>query len=316
KYNPDGSLGSSWHPWVGKDGKPQLPIQEDETALVIWALWERYKRHHDVEFVAQLYLKLVKKAADWMVEYRDPVNKLPLPSWDLWEERRGVLSFTVAAVWAGLQAAANFTDTFGERDLSGRYRETAEEIRQAAIKHLYDVPNRRFLRMINFQPDGTVDKDYVVDSSVWGLFYFGMFSPDDPMIVSTMQAVETCLTVKTDVGGVARYQNDYYHQVSKDVERVPGNPWFICTLWMAQWYIARAKTLEDLKPAVDVLVWVQQHGLRSGVLAEQVDPYTDAPLSVSPLTWSHAQVLMTVHDYVEKYRQLGGKALSPAPVHV
>jgi GH15 family glucan-1,4-alpha-glucosidase len=36
KYNPDGSLGSSWHPWYS-DGQQQLPIQEDETALVLWA---------------------------------------------------------------------------------------------------------------------------------------------------------------------------------------------------------------------------------------------------------------------------------------
>ncbi len=38
KYNPNGSLASSWHPWR-RDGKKNLPIQEDETALVLWALW-------------------------------------------------------------------------------------------------------------------------------------------------------------------------------------------------------------------------------------------------------------------------------------
>jgi GH15 family glucan-1,4-alpha-glucosidase len=35
KYNPDGSPASSWHPWVIK-GEAALPIQEDETALVVW----------------------------------------------------------------------------------------------------------------------------------------------------------------------------------------------------------------------------------------------------------------------------------------
>ena len=34
KYSPDGSVASSWHPWT-KDGKLELPIQEDETALVV-----------------------------------------------------------------------------------------------------------------------------------------------------------------------------------------------------------------------------------------------------------------------------------------
>jgi len=37
KYNPDGSTASSWHPWVGAEGTEQLPIQEDETALVLVA---------------------------------------------------------------------------------------------------------------------------------------------------------------------------------------------------------------------------------------------------------------------------------------
>jgi len=106
--------------------------------------------------------------------------------------------------------------------------------------------------------------------------------------------------VKTDVGGVARYENDSYHQVSRDIKNVPGNPWFICTLWMAQWYIAKAQTAADLKPALDILNWVTNHALPSGVMAEQVHPYTNAPLSVSPLTWSHATLVMTVREYVAK----------------
>ena len=57
-----------------------------------------------------------------------------------------------------------------------------------------------------------------------------------------MRAVEQKLWVKTGVGGVARYENDYYHRVSSDIATVPGNPWFICTLWLADYFIARAKT--------------------------------------------------------------------------
>jgi GH15 family glucan-1,4-alpha-glucosidase len=35
----------------------------------------------------------------------------------------------------------------------------------------------------------------------------------------------------------------------------------------------------------------------------QVHPYT-RPLSVSPLTWSHATVVMTVREYLEKWNGL------------
>lgn len=42
----------------------------------------------------------------------------------------------------------------------------------------------------------------------------------------------------------------------------------------------------------------------SGVLAEQVHPYTNAPLSVSPLTWSHGTAVLAVLDYLEKRKEL------------
>ena len=44
-----------------------------------------------------------------------------------------------------------------------------------------------------------------------------LFAPDDPAIVATMRAIEDQLWVKTSVGGVARYFDDYYHQVRHDV---------------------------------------------------------------------------------------------------
>jgi GH15 family glucan-1,4-alpha-glucosidase len=81
---------------------------------------------------------------------------------------------------------------------------------------------------------------------------------------------------------------------------VPGNPWFICTLWLAQWYIAKAESPEDLQEAVSILEWVASRALPSGVLAEQVHPFTNQPLSVSPLTWSHAAFVATVLEYVNK----------------
>src|SRR5207302_3399039 len=55
KYNPDGSTASSWHPWITREGGEQLPIQEDETALVLWALWQRFLRRADVAMVKPLF---------------------------------------------------------------------------------------------------------------------------------------------------------------------------------------------------------------------------------------------------------------------
>ena len=92
------------------------------------------------------------------------------------------------------------------------------------------------------------------------------------------------LWVETSVGGIARYTNDFYHRVGNDTEHVPGNPWFICTMWLAEYDIMRANNLTELNKALPILEWVVDRALASGALAEQIDPYTNEPLSVSPLT--------------------------------
>ena len=301
KYNPDKSLGSSWHPWTDGEGQMQLPIQEDETSLVIHALWQHYDRFRDVEFIRPLYSPLIRRAGEFMVSFRDPHTGLPGQCYDLWEERHGVHAFTVAAVWAGLDAAARFAETFGDEDRGIKFAQARDEIKDAAIKYLWDPERMRFLRRITIDKEtGAIDADVTIDASVYGVFQFGMFAADDPMVVSTMKQVEERLWCKTEIGGMARYENDYYHQISQDVHNVPGNPWIICTLWLAEWYIAKAKSLPDMTRALEILEWVRRHTLESGVLAEQLHPYSGDPISVSPLTWSHATVVMTVREYIAK----------------
>jgi len=312
KYTPAGDPGSSWHPWVDASGKPQYPIQEDETGLVLFALWQHYDHHRDFEFFKAYYRPLIILVGDFLASYIDPLTGLPQPSYDLWEERRGVMSFTVATVWAGLQAAANFAALYGETALADRYRGVAEGIKQGTRRFLFDAEANRFLRRIYVRPDGSTARDLAIDSSVYGLWYFGMFSADDPQIVSTMTGVYDRLWCKTEAGGIARYENDWYYQVSQDIANVPGNPWFICTMWYGQWLVAQARTLDDLARARDILEWVAGAALPSGVLSEQLDPYSKVQLSVSPLTWSHATVVSLVHEYVRRRAALTGTG-TPAP---
>ncbi|HVB63788.1 MAG TPA: glycoside hydrolase family 15 protein [Nitrolancea sp.] len=303
KYNPDGTLASSWHPWY-RDGHKDLPIQEDETALVLWALWEHFERFTDVEFIKPLYRQFITPAADFLTDYRDLETGLPLPSYDLWEERYGILAFTIGAVWAGLIAGARFAEAFGEVERSARYLRAAEEIRHGTDAHLWRTDLGRFVRMIDRRSDGSWEIDGTVDAALAGLWQFGMYEPDDPRIVSTMHMVRERLWVKTEIGGMARYEADEYQRVSPDKTHVPGNPWFICTLWLAEWLAETAHSEEDLAQAMALLKWVCDHALASGVLAEQVHPYTGEPLSVSPLTWSHAALVTTVHAYLRAQKRI------------
>src|SRR5947209_1994979 len=245
-----------------------------------------------------------------MVTYFDERNGLLMPSWDLWEERWGVHAFTVGSVWGGLDAARNFADLFGDVASYVRYRDAAERLREASDTHLYSAELGRFPRRIAVEDDESVTVDTVLDSAIYGLWRFGMYPPDDSRIVDTMKAIATQLANGAEGGGIARYTDDYYFKVESDTRKVPGNPWFMCTMWLAQWYVATAKTAADLQPARDIIDWVVGHQMPGGLLSEQLDPNTGAPLSVSPLTWSHAEFIVTVDDYCKKALALRRKPSS------
>ncbi len=301
KYNPDGSPGSSWHSWF-ENGDMQLPIQEDETALVIWALWNHFTIYRDVELIKPLYKPLIKSAGDFMLGYREQRTGLPFPSYDLWEEKRGISTFTTAAVIAGLRAAANFAKAFGENDKSSSYMEGAAQMRAAMMEHLYSREAGRFVKMI-VPTQGNLLKDETIDASLFGAFYFGAFEPLDACVQGTMDAIRRELTVKTAVGGIARYRGDTYQRASNDAA-VPGNPWVLCTLWLAQYQIAIAKSVNALREPLELFEWVAAHACQSGVLAEQIHPHTGGPVSVSPLSWSHATFVLAVLEYLNKLQEL------------
>ncbi|HMQ03727.1 MAG TPA: glycoside hydrolase family 15 protein [Pyrinomonadaceae bacterium] len=302
KYNPDGTVASGWHPsWDGWKQERLEPIQEDETALVLWALWLHYDKFRDIEFAHRMYQKMVVSCADFMVGFRDDRSNLPKPSWNLWEDRRGIHTYTCATVVGGLRSAANFSELFAKSERAERYRSAADEIVTAMAEHLYDAGLGRFYRSIEIDENGDKKPDATVDASLFGLFYFGCFDPDDERVISTMKAIETKLSVK---GGIARFENDGYMRTS---DGFTGNAWPICTLWLADHHIASARSASDLEPALELIEGVAGSALPSGVLAEQIDPATGEHTSVSPLTWSHSTFVATVMNYCQRFKSFNDR---------
>lgn len=307
KYNPDGTVGSTWHPRL-LGGRPQLPIQEDETALVLTVLWEYYKRGGNLEFVLDHYPTLVRPAAEFLYHYFDEQLGLPRPSWDLWEERCGIFTFTAAAVHAGLRAAAAMAHLVGDREHAQRWNRRVGHLQKGITRQLFDPGQGRFLRGLVWDARrGHLTPDPTLESSVAGLVLFGVLPVDDPRVVATMRAVEQGLWVRTETGGIARYAGDCYFRCAVDQFNAPGNPWFVTTMWLAQWHVAAATTPEELERAARLLRWAAGNSLGTGVMPEQLDPYSGGPLSVAPLAWSHAAFVKAVLDYEERYHQLHAK---------
>jgi GH15 family glucan-1,4-alpha-glucosidase len=302
KYTPDGAVASAWNPWV-RHGKKQLPIQEDETALMLWLVARHYERTRDLEFMRAVYKRLVVQPAEFMIEFRDPLTRLPRPSFDIWEERQGVFTFTCAAVCAGLHAASELANLFNEQERRTRYARAAAEVRDAIVRHLWLEHEGRFARGLVLRDDDTLELDPTIDASAFGTFYLDVFPAESAMVEGTMRAIRERLWVPTESGGVARYEHDRYHRAMDD-NHVPGNPWLICTLWLAEHAVARATSVAELQSALDLVRWARSKARPSLILPEQIHPEGGAPLSVAPFTWSHAQVISVVRGYLDALRFL------------
>jgi GH15 family glucan-1,4-alpha-glucosidase len=157
-----------------------------------------------------------------------------------------------------------------------------------------------FVRLVNFE-DNQVQTDQTLDfSSIYGIFKFKVLEIDDEKIASAIHTMED-LAKRIPIGGMMRHENDVYYRNAD----VPGNPWIITTLWLAQYYISKAKKDEDFGKAKDIMKWVVEKAGPTGVLPEQLDPVTGAHLSATPLTWSHSEFVSTVINYLEKVEELG-----------
>ncbi len=296
KYNSDKSLGSSWHPWsIGEENR--LPIQEDETALVLHALLNHYSCHKDIDFVEEMY-EMVEKAAEFLYSYRNAETKLPLASYDLWEEKFCVSTFTSSAVCAGLFASSKLSALLGKKGNEKKYLNAAKEIKEAIAKLLYDPETKLFLKCME---NGKKDKRADI-SSVYSIYGFDILPLEDTRLQEAIKRTEEKLFCRT-IGGYARFEDDKYFRIKED-KNITGNPWFVTTLWLSQYYAKKAKTKEELKKAYQLIEWASKNATETGMLAEQLNPYNSRPLSVTPLIWSHSAFVLAFLDYMEKFNSL------------
>ena len=286
KYNMNGTRASSWIPRIMK-GRNNLPIQEDETALVIWSLYNYHNYVRDIEFISNLYENLIKKSSEFLYNFQE--GGLPKPSFDLWEERYGIHAFTVATVYGALNSASKFADLLGETSYAEKYKERANEFKQNFIEMFYSKEKGQFARSII---DGNLD--LTIDASLLLLPRFGIISPDDPKMRNTFEKIISKLWVP-NIGGLARYEGDNYQRIKPDPQ-VPGNPWIITTLWAADYY----HSIGEKDKALELINWVINHSQSSGVLSEQINPYNGEPLSVSPLVWSHSEYVITLLNRINR----------------
>lgn len=267
RFFPDGELGSTWHP------PPFLQI--DQTATVLSATWRHLERGADPDVLLELW-PMVKAAANFLVHFRDRTTGLPAPSFDLWEERKGIHLYSAAAVAHGLESAARIAKVLGKE--TPHWQSTAQEIRARTSELMWDPALSRFVRSLE-------PRDERIDSSILLALDLGLLDPTDPKFRATVELTEKRLWSKK-AGGLARYEGDEYYG--------PENPWVVSTLWLAATHLS----LGNRARCRELIDWVVAHATPTGLLPEQVDSSTGEPKSATPLVWSHAAFL----DLIGRYR--------------
>lgn len=306
--SPDGS----WQQRHYHDGSlaPSWGLQIDEGSSILWGMWQHYLEKKDSRFAEQVW-PAVEKGASFLISYLDAESGLPKPSIDLWEEREASHTYSSAAVYGGLTAAASFAELAGRPELASEWKAAAERIADAITELCWNEELGSFYRGVNLSVNAVkyeealaggavghitaANKGYkkhvlahdpVLDISLLGIAVpFAAVPADHDYMRRTADAVEAALTVPA-VGGIKRYENDIY---------IGGNPWVLTTLWLAHYRI-QTGSIDDAKR---LLQWVLDHRTETGLLPEQVDKNTGETAWVVPLTWSHAMFILTVFMLAE-----------------
>lgn len=294
KYRADGALGSSWHTYVHENGVVAPPIQEDETALVVFMFAQYYQMHPSGSLLKDFYVSMIRPMADFMTEYVEETTSLPKPTYDLWEEVYTTTTYTVSLTYAALSVAAELASIMHDDQSAVRWQTSAADIKEASAKYLFNKSRGVFYKSITVQ-NGQVQYDPTIDASaVFGAFLFGLFDSDSEEVTSSVKTLVDTFHVSREAPGVPRYENDNYRRQSADIT---GNWWFISTLWLAQYYLDRERT-DKYDDVISTLDWVLSKALSTNMLSEQIDPTNNHVISPAPLTWSHAEYVSTLLDMI------------------
>jgi len=291
KYRADGALGSSWHSYV-HDGVVTPPIQEDETALPLYMFAQFYQMNPDPKLLKNFYSEMIIPMADFLAGFIDKLTGLPRASYDLWEQIFTTSTYTTAVTYAALLAASDLAVAADDHANGVRWRSVADDIKIAAHRYLHNPDKKVFYRGLNIK-NGRIIKDDVIDcSAVFGAYMFGLFDANSDEVLSSVGTIKQLFGINNGVLGLPRYENDEYRRASADIT---GNYWFVTSCWFAQYCVATG----DEAKAVEVLDWVKEKSLSTGVMAEQVDPITNEIVSPAPLTWTHAEYISTLLDLIK-----------------
>lgn len=290
---------------------PCWGYQVDETASVIYGVYEHYKLYKEDDFLKN-NLKMCENATNFLIDYvenllqideidsvkkslkeqRKPRFEISKQiSYDLWEMHEGVHLYSLSSIIAGFDAMESIYKTIND---------DSSRLKREKINRLVQKINEYKKLLSDYIKENLIDKnlntlkrnikDNVVDISVMGSVYpFNIFKPSEKVVKNTVEKIN--MTLRTYQSGYFRFEGDSYMHGK--------NPWVITTLWMAVYYIK----MGDLSNAEKCFKYVVNTSANHGFLSEQVSDENREFQWVIGLGWSHAMFIIVLDELLRAYRE-------------
>lgn len=306
------SKNGMWEQRFYTDGRlaPCWGYQVDETASVVFGVYEHYKYNKSEKFLKE-NLKMCEKAIDFLKKYvkdwleiegkeerekdkvqeeiENSVNRQGHKyhvSYDLWEMHEGIHLYSISSIYSAFDCILKIYRALGKNVSEFENNRLKEEkvqknereiekiqsgLKKYINKNLYDEERKTYLR-------NTEDKK--MDISILGAVTpFNVFKPKETKIKNTIENIN--MRIRTYTGGYQRFEEDHY---------MNGNPWPIANLWMTLYYLETG----EKKKAKETFDFVVKTAGKHYFLGEQIDNSTLKPNWVIGLGWSHAMFVIVL----------------------
>ncbi len=211
----------------GKDASYK-PIQIDGVALILYSLYDHYKKSKDKKYIASKWNN-IKKAVGYILQnyHKDkqliytlnsihefpPIEK----GYEIWAN---CICYSALDKMYKLSIELNHTNS--------NWKETADKLKKGIIKQMWNSQKKCFIKNIHINDSSSVVKD--TDACEYAVGEFGVLKDNHQMVKSTVEQIDKELWNK-DLGGVCRYK--------KCIGRNNGGwgPWSHFTLILARHHI-------------------------------------------------------------------------------
>jgi glucoamylase len=285
--------------WV--DGRPiGRGLQMDQVALPIVLALQLNRNGRET------WLKHIKPAADFIV------TRGPITEQDRWEEKKGYSPATLAAEIAGLVCAAQFARMHADTLSENRYLEKADEWEKNIETWTVTTKGplgsgNYFLRLTeDGNPDnrheleinsggGNYDQRAIVDMGFLEFVRLGLRSPNDPLIIKSLQVIDSTIKFRTPFGAAwYRYNHDAYGEradgLPYDGKSGIGRLWTLLTGERGEYELAAGRPAKA-RLMLNAMAGFANDGL---MIPEQVLDRGNIGMgsgSATPLAWSMAQFI-------------------------